>query len=185
PLNRRVSKVQEGKFGGSPDHCSRRRLESVVNSSAIHSNCPSELMKNASTAVALLLLMLFSCQAENWPHWRGPNFNGSSTEKNLPATFSKTEHVKWFAELPGPSAATPVIWDTHVFVSSGEEATKSLHALGLERKSGKVLWNHEVGIGYSSDNRSNFASPSPVTDGKVVVFLYGNGELAAFDFAGK
>jgi len=142
-------------------------------------------MKNASAALSLALLIAFSSQAENWPHWRGPNFNGSTTEKSLPATFSKTEHVKWTADLPGPSAATPVVWDTHVFVSSGEEATKSLHALGLDRKTGKVLWNHEVGSGYNFDNRSNFASPSPVTDGKVVIFLYGNGELAAFDFAGK
>src|SRR4029079_17727671 len=28
------------------------------------------------------------------------------------------------------------------------------------------------------------ASPSPVTDGKVVVAHYGNGDLAAYDFAG-
>src|SRR5260221_2441639 len=161
-------------------------VRTSCNSSAIHSNLPKpKTMKNASAALGLLLLIRFSCQAENWPHWRGPNFNGSTTEKNLPATFSKTKHVKWYAELPGPSSATPVIWDTHVFVSSGEEATKSLHALGLDRKSGKVLWNHEVRTGYSFDNRSNFASPSPVTDGKVVVLLYRNRELAAFELASK
>ena len=142
-------------------------------------------MKKATFAFFPLLLILLSARAENWAHWRGPYFNGSSTEKNLPANFSRTEHVKWFAELPGPGAATPIVWDTHVFVSSGEEATKSLHALGINRKNGKILWNHEVGTGYSFDNRSNFASPSPVTDGKVVVFLYGNGELAAFDLSGK
>ena len=142
-------------------------------------------MKKATFAFFPLLLILLSARAENWAHWRGPYFNGSSTEKNLPANFSRTEHVKWFAELPGPGAATPIVWDTHVFVSSGEEATKSLHALGIDRKNGKILWNHEVGTGYSFDNRSNFASPSPVTDGKVVVFLYGNGELAAFDLSGK
>src|SRR5256885_13488433 len=88
-----------------------------------------EIMKNASATIGLLLLIDLACQAENWPHWRGPNFNGSTTEKNLPATFSKTEHVKWFAELPGPSAATPVVWGRHVFVSFGGEAPKSLHAL--------------------------------------------------------
>jgi outer membrane protein assembly factor BamB len=142
-------------------------------------------MKKATFAFVPLLLILLSARAENWAHWRGPYFNGSSTEKNLPANFSRTEHVKWFAELPGPGAATPIVWDTHVFVSSGEEATKSLHALGIDRKNGKILWNHEVGTGYSFDNRSNFASPSPVTDGKVAVFLYGNGELAAFDLSGK
>ena len=31
--------------------------------------------------------------AEQWPQWRGPSFNGSSTEQGLPTRFSKTEHV--------------------------------------------------------------------------------------------
>src|SRR5438477_265710 len=35
------------------------------------------------------------------------------------------------------------------------------------------------------DPMSNFASPSPVTDGKVAIFFYGNGDLAAFDCSGK
>ncbi len=29
------------------------------------------------------------------------------------------------------------------------------------------------------------ASPSPVTDGRVVVVHFGNGDLAAYDFDGK
>jgi outer membrane protein assembly factor BamB len=141
-------------------------------------------MKTISAVLSLLILAVYASRAENWPHWRGPTFDGSSTEKNLPATFSKTEKVRWMAEMPGPSAATPVIWGDYVFVSSIDEKTKTLRALGLKQKNGEVLWNHEVGAGYGFDNRSNFASPSPVTDGKTVVFLYGNGDLAAFDFAG-
>lgn len=34
----------------------------------------------------------------------------------------------------------------------------------------------------AKEHRSNFASASPVTDGKVVIFFYGNGDLVAFDF---
>jgi hypothetical protein len=67
------------------------------------------------------LTLLFSATAvpaENWPHWRGPNYNGASAEQNLPAEFSKTNNVKWVAELPGPAAATPIVWGDHVFVSS-------------------------------------------------------------------
>jgi outer membrane protein assembly factor BamB len=141
-------------------------------------------MKSIAAAVAVSLMMP-SLRAANWAHWRGPDFNGSSPEKNLPAEFSKTKNVLWSASMPGPSAATPIVWDDRVFVSSGEEKTKTLHALCLDRKNGSVLWNQEVGVGYNFDDKSNFASPSPVTDGKLVVFLYGNGALAAFDFSGK
>jgi outer membrane protein assembly factor BamB len=144
---------------------------------------------NASRILHLAgLTLLFSTSvlpAENWPHWRGPDFNGASPEQNLPAEFSKTNNVKWVAELPGPAAATPIVWGDHVFVSSTDLKAKSLRALALDRKTGRELWNHEVSPAFGHDNQSNYASPSPVTDGQMVFFYYGNGELVAFDFAGK
>ena len=45
--------------------------------------------------LALLLASTAAPRAENWDNWRGPLHNGSSPEKGLPATFSKTEGVKW------------------------------------------------------------------------------------------
>jgi len=72
-----------------------------------------------------------------------------------------------------------------VFVSSADETNRATRALSIDRKSGKVVWDEQVSTGYGYGDSSNFASPSPVTDGKVAVFLYGNGDLAAFDFGGK
>ncbi len=142
-------------------------------------------IKNFLLAAVLAVLCIATSLAENWPHWRGPNFNGSSSETKLPDDFSKTNNVKWIAAMPGPSASTPIIWGDRVFVSSTDLRTKTLRAIALDRKSGKELWNHETGQGFGVDNSSNFASPSPVTDGKVVYFLYGTGDVAAFDFGGK
>jgi len=145
-------------------------------------------MNQPATSLILSLAVLLpgaNIRAENWPHWRGPDFNGSTTEEKLPDHFSKTEGVKWVAALPGPSAATPIIWQDHVFVSSTDLKTKSLYALALDRRTGKVLWDQEVSPAFAQDDMSNFASPSPTTDGKLVYFQYGNGELVAFDFAGK
>ena len=134
---------------------------------------------------AIFCALLTAAHADNWPQWRGPYFNGSSSETKVPTEFSKTKNVHWSTALPGTSAATPIIWEDRVFVSSSDENKKAMRAMCLERGSGKVLWDHEVGVGYALDDRSNFASPSPLTDGKLVVFYYGNGELAAFDLAGK
>lgn len=142
----------------------------------------SSLLVTTTCAATFLATSVF---AGNWPHWRGPEFNGTTTEKNLPDTFSKTNGVKWIADLPGPSAATPAVWRNHVFVSSTDEPNKALRAICLDRKTGKELWNHKVGEGFSIDRMSNLASPSPLTDGKMVWFYYGTGDLAAFDFDGK
>ena len=53
--------------------------------------------------------------ADNWPYWRGPQNNGVCEEKNLPAEFDKSKNVVWRVPLPGQAAATPVVWDDHIF----------------------------------------------------------------------
>ncbi|MCA9197524.1 MAG: PQQ-binding-like beta-propeller repeat protein [Planctomycetales bacterium] len=136
-------------------------------------------------ALALLLAYPTVLWAENWPSLRGPAFNGTSTETNLPNQWSRTENIAWKADLPGPSAATPIIWGDHVFVSSTNLEDDSLWALCLRRTDGKLAWKQEIGKGIRRDTRSTFAAPSPVTDGNVVVFFYGNGPMVAFDFDGK
>jgi len=123
--------------------------------------------------------------AADWPNWRGPTFNGSTTERGLPETFSKTDGVKWSLDLPGQAASTPVVAGNHLFLTATDESTQTLLAYAVDRRDGKVLWKHEVGSGIARDNRSNYASPSPVTDGKLAYFFYGNGELIAYDLEGK
>jgi outer membrane protein assembly factor BamB len=135
--------------------------------------------------LAVFSALTASLHAGNWAHWRGPNFDGSSPEKNLPEDFSRTNGIKWIAELPGPAAATPVIWDDTVFISSTDDKTKTLRAMAFDRKTGKELWNNSIIEAFARDQNSNFASPSPTTDGKLVYFLYGTGDLAAFDFKGN
>lgn len=135
--------------------------------------------------LSLSLLTASQLWAENWPQWRGPNFNGSSDEKNLPSQWSRTEGTAWTIDMPGTSASTAAVWDDLVFVSSADEQTKSLLAMCFDRKTGKPIWKEQASIGLSQDQKSNFASPSPTTDGKVVIFFYGNGELVAFDLKGK
>ncbi|RME95286.1 MAG: hypothetical protein D6766_03670 [Verrucomicrobia bacterium] len=135
-------------------------------------------------ATGLAVLAALPLQASDWPNWRGPFFNGSTDETGLPATWSKTDHVIWSTALPGPSAATPIISGRHLFISSTDEEADTLLAMAFDRDTGRELWRHVIARGTSRDRLSNFASPSPVTDGQRVVFLYGNGLTVAFDFAG-
>ena len=58
-------------------------------------------MKTVKTLllVVALELSLAGMQAGEWGNWRGPNYNGSTDEKNLPAKFSKTENVIWSVKM--------------------------------------------------------------------------------------
>jgi outer membrane protein assembly factor BamB len=142
-------------------------------------------MTNATWFAASLVASAVSVQAANWPQWRGPALNGASPETGLPAQWSKTEGVKWTAPMPGPSAATPVIWGNHVFTTAADKDRQELSAIAVDRRTGKELWRQLVGQGFGKDDRSTYAAPSPVTDGQTVWFFFGNGDLAAFNFAGE
>ena len=134
----------------------------------------------------LTLTLALPLMGADWPQWRGPAFNGSTPETGLPRNWSRTENVRWKAAMPGPSASTPIVWKEKVFVSTTDTGEDSLKALCLDRNTGKVIWSRTVSRGtIRQDDRSNYASPSPATDGKVVVFFYGDGELAGFDLEGR
>lgn len=136
---------------------------------------------------SLAAILTAPLHAGDWPQFRGPNFNGSAAadEADLPEKFSRESGVKWAADLPGPAASTPVVWGDKVFLTSTNLDTQDLEAICFDRKSGEVLWTRAVGIGMKQDDRSNFASNSPATDGERVVFFFGTGDLAAFDLDGK
>jgi len=142
-------------------------------------------MRIYSKFLILILVAGSVAHAGDWPHWRGPYFNGSTDEKNLPSEWSQTEGIAWSVDLPGSSAATPIIFKDRVFLSGVDSDKDVLLAMCFDRASGKLLWRYEIAKGISHDNRSTFSASSPVTDGKIVVFFYANGDLVCFDMKGN
>ena len=128
-------------------------------------------------------LGLVAGTGEDWPQWRGPHFDGSARANGLPSELSSSNTL-WTAALPGKSGATPIISGDTVFVSSAD-AQRQLNLLALDRGTGKTRWTAMVAVGDKDVGRNNMASPSPVTDGKRVIAMFGTGDLAAFDFTGK
>ena len=145
------------------------------------------------TAIAFLAaLMLLSgqlAQAENWPQWRGPRFDGTGSASDLPATWSQQENVRWRVVLPGPAASTPAVWGDRIFLTSTDNKTSSLYVMSFDR-SGKLQWSRDVGHGSSKElpdrlaHETTPASPSPATDGKHVWALFGSNILVKLDFSG-
>ena len=132
--------------------------------------------------------------AQDWPTWRGPNYDGSATAQNLPTDFDREKHVRWATVMPGPGASTPIVIGDRIFLTSVDTKRERLVALCLHRKDGRVLWSKDAGSGYKAHgvgtrtargNRTTYASPSPVSDGERVVFFFGNGDLVAYDLEGQ
>ena len=146
-------------------------------------------------AVVLAVVEVSSvAPAQDWPNWRGPDHAGAAAATDLPADFGPDKRVRWAAPMPGPGACTPIVVGDRVFLSSVDSGRQRLVALCLDRADGKVLWQRDAGSGFMPDGRgsrtargrrTNYASPSPATDGERVVFFFGNGDLVGYDFAGE
>jgi len=141
--------------------------------------------KTATAQIILMILIGTQVTAGDWPHWRGPFLNGSSDEKNLPDKWSQTENVTWVIDLPGPGSATPVIAGGKVFISSTDKNNNDLLAMCFDARNGEELWRKKLGESGRNVPRNNLATPSPVTDGRHVYFIYGSGDLAGLDIEGN
>jgi outer membrane protein assembly factor BamB len=124
-------------------------------------------------------------RAENWPQWRGPAFNGSSTETNLPEKLDESAQL-WSIELSGRGASTPIVWGDRIFLTA-QAKDRNLLALCFDAKNGKELWRKEMGVATPSRKEGNadWAGPSAICDGKSVFFYFSTGDLGAFDLEGK
>ena len=120
----------------------------------------------------------------DWPQWRGPHFDGSSDATDLPDIIDK-DKVAWTTQLPGVGSGTPVVFGDRIFVSTVDPQSYKLLGTCVSRTDGHILWSKEIGTGFTKNERNNAASPSAVTDGKIVYFYFSTGDLAAFDVEGK
>lgn len=173
---------------------------------------PRRRRPRASVLSVVLALAVFpgSAAAANWPAWRGPNGDGTTTATgNLPATWGPAQNIKWQRELPAWSGSSPVVWGDRIFVHSpsaeAEEPSvfdqvrrrvsrapsatgiggQELLLLCLSRRTGEELWRREVDRGNEFRMKHNSSSPSPVTDGTHVWVMSGNGRVVCFDFDGR
>jgi outer membrane protein assembly factor BamB len=112
--------------------------------------------------------------------------------------------VLWRTKLPSWSAATPIIWEDTVFVTSAEAGFTTLRGrdgggrgaagdlgpdkiflIALNRKDGSIRWQREIDSGNELFRKQNSASPSAITDGKHVWIMTGHGKFTCFTMDGK
>jgi len=140
-------------------------------------------MTHMRRTLVATLAALTALQAENWPNWRGPRADGTSAEKSLPTTWNQTTNITWKLAMPEVSGSTPVVWGDTIFLSNSDGG--SIQIWSVDRNKGTVKWKAKVADSDDKVRKGNMSSPSPVTDGKTVWAMSGNGQVRAFDFSGK
>jgi outer membrane protein assembly factor BamB len=138
----------------------------------------------------LIISPIYTTQAQNWPCWRGPNGDGTSTETNLPTRWDSTTNIIWKSKVPGIGHASPIVWEDKLFTVTALSETHEKILLCYDSRNGSLLWQKTVLKGSWEDKHSDnsFASGTPATDGKLVYVSFLDGEdvvVAAYDFTGS
>jgi outer membrane protein assembly factor BamB len=124
-------------------------------------------------------------QAGSWPQFRGLHSGGiADSNHKVPSDIGPDRHVIWKTALP-PGHSSPVVQGDRIYLTA--ERGKALLTLGLDRRTGKVLWEAEApykqlekihGIG-------SHAQSTPVTDGTLVISYFGSCGMFCYDRDGK
>ena len=126
--------------------------------------------------------------AGDWTQFRGPGGAPSNDNSGLPVKWTKTDNIRWTADLPGRGLSCPVVSDGKVFVTAcdGPEQRKLL-LLCFDVETGKKLWQRSIWATGSTvcHPKTCMAAPTPVTDGKAVYALFATADLIACDLDGN
>jgi outer membrane protein assembly factor BamB len=147
----------------------------------------------------------------NWPSFRGIEATGVADGQYPPIQWDaeKGANIAWKTAIPGLANSSPIVWGDQIFVTtaiSSDPESKLRHGLygdvkpsedltkhtwriySIDKKSGKILWEKTSFEGVPNVKRhpkSTQSNPTPVTDGKHVVALFGFGGLYCYDLKGN
>ena len=125
-----------------------------------------------------------SLAKEEWPQFRGPSGDGSSTAVSLPVAPSENVGVRWKTQIPGKAWSSPVISGNRIWLTSATEDGSALSLVVVDRESGAVLRDEVV---FKVENPqfchkfNSYASPTPAISGGRVYVTFGSPFTACFD----
>ena len=126
--------------------------------------------------------------ASDWPSWRGPNQDGSSSQTGLISSWSLDgENLIWKADFMGRS--TPIVLNGRVFVIGrvGSDITEQERVACFEAETGSLLWEHRFNVFHSTIpfNRLGWTSLAGDRETGYVYAHTISGVFACFDKEGK
>lgn len=149
--------------------------------------------------------------AGDWPQFRGPSASGVGDGTKPPVKWDATKgaNVLWTVAIPGLADSSPIVWGDQVFVTTAissdpkqtfrtglygdtdpvdDSSPHKWEVIAIDKKTGKILWQQVAHEGVPKTKRhpkSSQASPSPASNGKLVVAYFGSEGLYAYSTKGE
>lgn len=129
----------------------------------------------------LALLATGTAFAADWPHWRGPSFNGISAESDWKSEWSGDgPKVLWKANV-GIGFASFTVANGKVYTTGNADNTDTVYC--FDATSGKEIWKHSYPADLGDKYYEGGTSGTPTIDGDRVYQLSRWGDTFCFDAA--
>lgn len=155
----------------------------------IAATVPFSAMPILGMAFFLVLCQSVQAQenfADNWPNFRGPTYNGTSTTASPPTEWSESKNVKWKIEIPGSgNNSSPIVWGDRVYVltaipqplsdeakAAQEEEAKKRESERAQGGDGARRRGRRGGRGGRGGRRGGGRASAPLTPTKFVTICY-------------
>jgi len=122
----------------------------------------------------------------NWPQFRGPRGDGTTTSEKLPLTWSESENIVWKTPIEGRGWSSPVLWGKRVWMTTATPDGKVMSAVSIDADSGRIVHNIKLfeNAKCSPINPVNsYASPTPCIEAGRVYVHFGTYGTACLDTA--
>jgi outer membrane protein assembly factor BamB len=156
-------------------------------------NDGSRIRDQLTRCIVLLILLIASppgvTWAQDWPQFRGPDGQGHSAERNLPAEWSEAKNVVWKTRVAGLGWSSPAVAGGRVWLTAAtEDRDIFLRVLAFDVQTGAEVVNVELfrlKNARDINPKNSFASPTPVVDGDRVYVHFGADGTAALTTSGE
>jgi outer membrane protein assembly factor BamB len=124
-----------------------------------------------------------STSTSDWPQWRGPARNGTSSETGLLKQWPKEgPKLLWQVNEIGDGYSTPAVVGARIYLMSNV-GLENEFVQALSTKDGKPIWTTRVGNVGNPNQEPNFpaARSTPTVDGNFIYALGSDGDLACLE----
>jgi outer membrane protein assembly factor BamB len=147
----------------------------------------------------------------NWPQFRGPGASGVADGRSLPTEWDleSDRNIKWTTPIDGLAHSSPIVWADRIYVttaisgepspelkvglygsgdSAADRSEQRWMLIGLDKRTGEILWQREGHRGAPSvarHTKATYCNSTPATDGERIVTFFGSEGLFCFDMDGS